>query len=33
MAELVKQYEQLLKGEEPTVEKFAYQLAYNVSLT
>ena len=30
MAELVKQYEQLLKGEEPTVEKFAYQLAYNV---
>lgn len=30
MAELVKQYEQLLKEEEPTVEKFAYQLAYNV---
>lgn len=30
MEELVKQYEQLLKGEEPTVEKFAYQLAYNV---
>lgn len=30
MAELEKQYEQLLKGEEPTVEKFAYQLAYNV---
>ena len=30
MAELVKQYEQLLKGEKPTVEKFAYQLAYNV---
>ncbi|WP_080905617.1 aspartate-semialdehyde dehydrogenase [Parabacteroides sp. Marseille-P3160] len=30
MAELAKQYEQLLKGEEPTVEKFAYQLAYNV---
>jgi aspartate-semialdehyde dehydrogenase len=30
MAELVKQYEQLLKGEEPTVEKFAYQLAYNL---
>ena len=29
-AELIKQYEQLLKGEEPTVEKFAYQLAYNV---
>ncbi|MCC8095409.1 MAG: aspartate-semialdehyde dehydrogenase [Tannerellaceae bacterium] len=30
MAELVKQYEQLLKEEEPTVEKFAYQLAYNL---
>lgn len=30
MAELIKQYEQILKGEEPTVEKFAYQLAYNV---
>lgn len=30
MAELEKQYEQLAKGEEPTVEKFAYQLAYNV---
>lgn len=30
MAELEKQYEQLLKGENPTVEKFAYQLAYNV---
>ena len=30
MAELIKQYEQLMKGEEPTVEKFAYQLAYNV---
>ncbi|MDR1981802.1 MAG: aspartate-semialdehyde dehydrogenase [Tannerellaceae bacterium] len=30
MAELVKQYEQLLKGEEPTVEKFVYQLAYNL---
>lgn len=30
MAELEKQYEQLLKGEKPTVEKFAYQLAYNV---
>jgi aspartate-semialdehyde dehydrogenase len=30
MAELVKQYEQLQKGEEPTVEKFAYQLAYNL---
>ncbi len=30
MAELVKQYEQLLKEEKPTVEKFAYQLAYNL---
>ena len=30
MAELKKQYEQLIKGEEPTVEKFAYQLAYNL---
>jgi aspartate-semialdehyde dehydrogenase len=30
MAELVKQYEQILKGEKPTVEKFAYQLSYNV---
>jgi len=30
MAELVKQYEQILKGEEPVVEKFAYQLAYNL---
>jgi aspartate-semialdehyde dehydrogenase len=30
MAELVKQYEEILKGEAPTVEKFAYQLAYNV---
>ena len=30
MDELVKQYAQLLKGEEPTVEKFAYQLAYNL---
>ena len=30
MAELIKQYEQLIKGEEPTVEKFAYQLAYNL---
>ena len=30
MAELVKQYEQLLKGEQPTVEKFAFQLAYHV---
>lgn len=30
MAELKKQFAQLLKGEEPTVEKFAYQLAYNL---
>ncbi len=30
MDELVKQYEQINRGENPTVEKFAYQLAYNV---
>ena len=30
MAELKRQYEQLINGEEPTVEKFAYQLAYNL---
>jgi aspartate-semialdehyde dehydrogenase len=30
MAELTKQYEQLIHGEEPTVEKFVYQLAYNL---
>ena len=30
MAELVKQYEQIQNGEQPTVEKFAYQLAYNL---
>lgn len=30
MDELVGQYAQLQRGEEPTVEKFAYQLAYNV---
>ena len=30
MAELIKQHEQLVKGEEPSVEKFAYQLAYNL---
>lgn len=30
MDELVEQYRQLVNGEEPTVEKFAYQLAYNV---
>jgi aspartate-semialdehyde dehydrogenase len=27
MAELIKQYEEILKGDEPTVEKFVYQLA------
>jgi aspartate-semialdehyde dehydrogenase len=30
MAELLEQHAQLTRGEEPTVEKFAYQLAYNV---
>ena len=30
MDELVNQYGQLQRGEEPTVEKFAYQLAYTV---
>ena len=30
MAELEHQYGQILAGEEPTVEKFAYQLAYNL---
>ncbi|MDE5899959.1 MAG: aspartate-semialdehyde dehydrogenase [Muribaculaceae bacterium] len=30
MDELVSQYTSLVKGEEPTVDKFAYQLAYNV---
>lgn len=30
MDELVEQYGQLGRGEEPTVAKFAYQLAYNV---
>lgn len=30
MDELVTQHRQLACGEEPTVEKFAYQLAYNV---
>ncbi len=30
MAELIEQYAQLSRGEEPTVNKFAYQLAYNV---
>lgn len=30
MAELERQYADLVAGTEPTVEKFAYQLAYNV---
>ena len=30
MAELEQQYAELLEGKEPTVEKFAFQLAYNV---
>lgn len=30
MDELAKQYKQIIDGEEPTVSKFAYQLAYNV---
>ncbi|MGI6572682.1 MAG: aspartate-semialdehyde dehydrogenase [Fermentimonas sp.] len=30
MQELQDQYKQLINGEEPTVSKFAYQLAYNV---
>ena len=30
MAELEKQYAELVEGKEPTVEKFAFQLAYNV---
>lgn len=30
MAELQQQYRELVEGKEPTVEKFAYQLAYNV---
>ncbi|MFC2137890.1 aspartate-semialdehyde dehydrogenase, partial [Bacteroidota bacterium] len=30
MDELVKQTEQLVNGEEPTISKFPYQLAYNV---
>mgnify|MGYP002732773747 CR=1 FL=1 len=30
MDELIEQYNQLSKGEEATVDKFAYQLAYNV---
>ena len=30
MKELEQQYRQVLNGEQPTVEKFAYQLAYNL---
>jgi aspartate-semialdehyde dehydrogenase len=30
MAELENQYRQIINGEQPTVEKFAYQLAYNI---
>lgn len=30
MDELETQYKQIVNGEEPTVEKFAYQLAYNL---
>lgn len=30
MQELVNQYSELAEGKKPTVEKFAYQLAYNV---
>lgn len=30
MQELVNQYAELIEGKTPTVEKFAYQLAYNV---
>ncbi|MDL2257381.1 aspartate-semialdehyde dehydrogenase [Bacteroidales bacterium OttesenSCG-928-I14] len=30
MEELANQYKQIANGEEPTVEKFAYQLAYNL---
>ena len=30
MADLYEQYRQVLAGEEPTVEKFAYQLAFNL---
>ncbi len=30
MQELEEQYKQLINGEEPTVSKFAYQLAYNL---
>ena len=30
MAELIRQHEQIVEGETPHVEKFAYQLAFNV---
>lgn len=30
MAELIEQYAEIGRGEKPTVEKFAYQLAYNL---
>jgi aspartate-semialdehyde dehydrogenase len=30
MDELANQYKQIVEGEKPTVEKFAYQLAYNL---
>ncbi len=30
MDELVEQYSEIVRGEEPTVDKFAYQLAYNI---
>jgi aspartate-semialdehyde dehydrogenase len=30
MAELIRQHEQIVQGETPHVEKFAYQLAFNV---
>src|SRR5690606_21501309 len=30
MKELEEQYKQLVNGENPTVSKFAYQLAYNL---
>ena len=30
MAELEEQYRQINRGEDPVVEKFAYQLAYNI---
>jgi aspartate-semialdehyde dehydrogenase len=30
MAELIRQHEQIVEGEKPHVEKFAYQLAFNV---